>query len=77
MLKNPHMSLVALSPPGTENRIWKCTYCHEEGLMDEIRKTECSFVYPPCEHCGQTPECALDCSGIAMLLADPRVHLVK
>ena len=60
---NPHMSLRPVDPPG-ENRRWRCTYCGDVGLLDELRSRACTYVYPPCRYCGQTPECALDCPGI-------------
>jgi len=70
---NPHNWLTALSPPHTPNRRWRCEYCQLEGLYDELREVAC---YPPCEYCGQTPECAIDCHGIAEALGRPDVHLI-
>lgn len=37
--------------------------------MDEVEAVECSYNYPPCHYCGQTPECATDCPGIALALS--------
>lgn len=65
-MPNPHNWLTALDPPGNYDRRWRCNYCDEEGLFGELmgpEASECSFDYPPCEHCGQTPECAPDCMG--------------
>lgn len=74
---NPHMSLRAIDPPRAHPpRQWQCGYCGLKGLMDEVRKVACTYVYPPCEFCGQAPECALDCAGIAAALGAPGVHVV-
>lgn len=80
----PHMYLVAIDPPlplgasaeQTGRRRWKCQDCKVEGTYDELRGTGCAYVYPPCEHCGQTPECARDCPGIMAILGNPAVHVV-
>lgn len=65
---NPHNWMTALSPPHTENRKWQCIYCQKFGTYGELIAIECSYVYPPCVHCGQTPECAPDCKGINTVL---------
>lgn len=76
-MKNPHMSLVALDPPGhPAPRRYRCHDCRDEGLLADLRARECPHVYPPCEHCGQAPECALDCPGIAAIFARPDVRVV-
>lgn len=76
MRKNPHMWLTALDPPRDfPPRRWRCQYCNETGLMDDLRAIACSYVYPPCKDCGQTPECSLTCAGIARALGDPSVHI--
>ncbi len=72
---NPHNYLKAIDPPGTDNRRWECQYCHQVAPFEELRKIECTYVYPPCKHCGQTPECAADCPGIMGILKSPAVHL--
>jgi len=67
---NPHNSLVALDPPRKHPpRRWRCSYCGIEGTLEEVNAVECSYEYPPCEYCGQTPECAIDCPGISMALS--------
>jgi len=76
-MKNPHNLLVALDPPrDAPPRRWRCRYCGVEGLWEEVDAAACTYVYPPCDHCGQTPTCAKDCAGIAMALAslDPNVN---
>ncbi len=75
--RNPHNCLMALSPPGEENRRWYCKYCGAEGLYEELQAAGCSYTYPPCKYCGQTPECALDCPGMMELLSGPDVHFVS
>lgn len=74
--KNPHNWLSAISPPHTPNRRWRCRYCQAEGTFDELNAVACSYVYPPCEYCGETPLCSRDCVGIAMALSDPDVKVV-
>lgn len=76
-VKNPHMLLRPIDPPRDHPpRHWCCDYCGAIGLFDDIRKTECSHVYPPCEVCGQTPECAKDCAGVLAVLGAPSVHVI-
>ena len=79
---NPHCWITALDPPrfgerppDEPERRWKCQYCPAQGTMAELAKITCTHVYPPCEYCGQAPECAQFCEGIAMALADSRVHV--
>lgn len=75
--KNPHNMLTAIDPPRSHPpRRWRCYYCGVEGLMNEVREIACTYVYPPCEHCGQTPECAPDCAGIAAALSTPGVVVI-
>lgn len=70
MTKNPHNWLVALDPPREHPpRRWRCGYCGVVGVMDVILAIECTHTYPPCNACGQTPECAKDCPLIAGLLS--------
>lgn len=80
---NPHCWITSLDPPrfgtrpsGEPERRWKCNYCPAEGTMDELSRVACTHVYPPCEYCGQTPECARDCDGIARALGGDDVHVV-
>ena len=77
---NPHNHIIALDPPGRSNRRWRCRYCGEIGLCDDLigpkQKKDCSYVYPPCEYCNCTPTCAADCPLIAALLDQPNVRTV-
>jgi hypothetical protein len=73
---NPHNRRRGIDPPGQENRRWLCVYCGQSGLWDELEALECTFVYPPCEYCGLTPECAPDCKGIMAILGSKNVHVV-
>lgn len=75
---NPHNSLVALDPPRSHPpRRWRCSYCGIEGLYDEVEAVECTYEYPPCEYCGQTPTCAPDCEGIALALTGELTPEIK
>lgn len=77
MKKNPHNHLTALDPPReSPPRRWRCRYCGAEGLMDDLLAIACTHVYPPCSYCGQTPECASDCRGIAEALSMPGIQLI-
>lgn len=66
---NPHNHLTALGPPGQPGRRWECRYCKMVGTFDELEAVACTYVYPPCESCGETPLCAPDCKGVAEALA--------
>jgi hypothetical protein len=44
--------------------------------MDKVQKIACTHVYPPCEHCGLSGECAADCAGMAAILGSPGVHVI-
>lgn len=66
---NPHNWMSALDPAGTKNRRWQCQYCKDVGRLAELESRECSYVYPPCRWCGETPTCAKDCKGIAQALS--------
>jgi len=75
---NPHNHIIALDPPGVPNRRWECRYCTEIGSCDDLvgpaQKNACTHVYPACPHCGQTPECAADCTAAA--LGSPNVRVI-
>lgn len=78
---NPHNILRALDrahEEGDPPRRWRCDYCKIVGLYDEVQAIECTYVYPPCKHCGLSGECAQDCSGMMGLLGggDPKVRVV-
>lgn len=66
--KNPHNYLSRQGEPPLDK--WKCEYCGIEGTFDEVEAIECSYKYPPCEYCGQTPICASDCKGVALALSE-------
>lgn len=70
------MSIVPVDPSGSTTRRWRCNCCGKADALDNLRKTDCSYVHPPCKYCGQTPECAADCAGIMTILASPDVHVV-
>ena len=81
MAKNPHMSITAISnredlSSTPSRRLWRCDYCGVEGLMDDVRAQACTYVYPPCTYCGQTPECAVDCRGVLDALGRSNVHVI-
>ena len=67
------MSLIRVAPKGVD--LWQCSACGVIGSYDEVREVECTYEYPPCEYCGQTPECAPDCEGITKALSDPNVYV--
>jgi len=69
---NPHNYLKKID---WEKLIWKCQYCGVIGTIEELDKIECSYQYPPCRWCGQTPICASDCIGIRIALSDPRIYI--
>lgn len=74
---NPHNRIVAIDPPRkSPPRRWRCHYCAAVGLYDELRAVPCTFVYPPCATCGETPECAPDCRGVLAALATPGVLVI-
>jgi hypothetical protein len=52
---------------------WRCVPCGRAGTLDELRATECAHTYPPCEVCGQAPECAADCASVVAALAGAHV----
>jgi hypothetical protein len=60
---NPHKWIERTAGPPVDR--WRCQYCAAEGTFAELKAVACAHVYPPCQHCGQTPECAPDCKGIA------------
>ena len=77
---NPHNHIIAIDRSGTETRKWRCKMCGEDGTCDDLvgpkQKNDCGYTYPPCESCGQTPECAADCAGIAAALSSPKVRVI-
>ncbi len=84
-MKNPHNYLSKVCHPGVgvscadfepHDPVWECQYCGEVGTTDALRTDACSYVYPPCKHCGQTPECALDCKGVWAALSRPGVVVI-
>jgi hypothetical protein len=73
---NPHNRLVALDTKLNAATKWRCTYCGFEGTYDECLESPCMHVYPPCDYCGQTPECAEDCSRIQAIVNDENIRFV-
>jgi len=75
--ERPHLTMLPIDPKGTEGRRWQCTACKAEGRFNSLNATDCAAPPPPpCEWCGQTPYCDLNCMGIKVLLASPDVHVV-
>ncbi len=70
---NPHNWLSRLGKPPLDN--WECQYCKLVGPMEQVRGVPCTYEYPPCDYCGETPECAIDCKGIAKALSDPNIYI--
>jgi len=81
---NPHSWLTVLDPPvppgastsESVRRRWQCRYCSASGTWDELHQIACAYVYPPCDVCGQTPECAEDFAGIMAALGATGVRVV-
>lgn len=71
MSKNPHMILNNLG-----DGFWQCGYCGFTGTWAECHASACAHTYPPCETCGQTPQCAADCAAVWEILNDPSVYVV-
>ena len=63
---NPHNHLSRQGAPPVDS--WLCRYCGDKGTYEELLKRACGHVYPPCDSCGQAPECARDCSGVLAAL---------
>jgi transcription elongation factor Elf1 len=76
MSENPHMHLIAIDPPGSTNRRWRCAYCGCRGVYSAVMASECMYTYPLCDRCGQAPECAPNCPGIAEVLGRDDVYVI-
>ena len=76
---NPH-NWVSRIDRDTRNRskglLWLCRYCSVLGTLEELDKLPCSFEYPPCDYCGDTPTCTRDCKGMAAVLSMPGVVVI-
>lgn len=70
------LSPATRTPAETLARVWCCEYCGDTGTFETLRSRTCTYVYPPCEVCGQTPECAPDCAGVLAILGAPEVHVI-
>jgi len=70
---NPHNHLRRTKPKPQD--WWECQYCKENGTLTHLSEVECSYEYPPCDYCGQTPECARDCRGVIEALSDPNIYI--
>ena len=69
--RNYHMSL-------SRAVRWKCDECNEVGTLEELNKSDCPHVTPPCEYCGgceESNECKPNCAGIRALLDSPAVYV--
>lgn len=73
-MKNPHNWLTNVG-----DDLWECMYCKTQGSFDEMNEPDakaigieyvpCTYEYPPCDSCGQTPTCAPDCKGVVAAIA--------
>lgn len=70
-----------VSASGT-GRARLCAYCgvivepvHGGDLHFRYPLT-CTYDYPPCTTCGQTPECAADCGAVLAALNAPGVRVI-
>lgn len=68
-----HGLLDRINPKGQKG-VWRCRYCGDEGTIEQLEGT-CTYDYPACQWCGQTPECAEDCVGIRLAFSDPDIHI--
>ncbi len=73
MKLNPHNHVTRVNS-GELPAVWRCRYCGETGTAEALEAVACAYEYPPCKHCGQTPECARSCPGItALYLRVPKI----
>lgn len=72
---NPHNHLIRQGKSPKD--LWQCYYCKQSGTYDEMETKECSYAYPPCKYCGQTPLCAPDCKGMIALLGQPEIRVIS
>ena len=63
--------MVPLDPPGSDPRRFRCVACGQVGeTINDLYDVACTAPDPdPCEWCGETPECAPDCVGVALALS--------
>jgi hypothetical protein len=76
--RNYHMCMTRTTPIGGADR-FRCDYCGAEGMLDDLRQSDCTHVYSVCKACGGDPnsnECRPDCPAILGLLADPKIYVV-
>ena len=66
---NPHSIMDNLG-----DNVYRCQKCEWTGDFQD-QKNGCTYISPPCLHCGLTPICAAACPGIMQLLARPDVYL--
>ena len=72
----PHLICSGVGDKGNY-MIHRCDYCGLEGdYNDVLGKVSCTERPKPCSWCGESPLCAPDCTGIALLLADPKVYVI-
>jgi hypothetical protein len=71
-----HRQATALDPPGPKPRRWQCAECKVIAVgYNALAAIPCTAPDPPpCDWCGQTPECARDCVGVAMALSGVGVN---
>jgi len=57
----PHNYIIRQGSPPLDD--WKCRYCDYQGTYDELEVVACTYEYPPCSYCGETPTCTPECVG--------------
>ena len=76
----PHMIMI----PEPENKGWRCDYCKflipwgepdDYGCVSTESLIGCTERKAPCKWCGEQPLCAPDCTGMRLLLSDPKVYV--
>lgn len=73
---NPHNAIVRQGEPPLDK--WKCRYCGAEGTYGHLLSVPCTYLYPACKTCGQTPLCAPDCEAMLhVLTSDPEADSVR
>lgn len=74
MKRNYHMSM------SRHGDTWSCDDCGESAVdVNDLRKTDCPVVTPPCKHCGgceESNECKPDCKGCWAALTGKDVYVI-
>ncbi len=69
--RNPHQLLTRHGP----GDMWRCDYCGQTGTEAHLRSTDCTYLYPPCDQCGEHPYCSPDCDVLAAVRNNPDVYI--